>query len=364
MVTLNKIIDKMYSVAYQTVDSVSGLFDNRSIEVLVEEELEKHMRKGTKTVLFIGTKYDYGRRHSGLAYEHYNYYCSLVDSEKYSVIYFDYDRLKQKYGKKRMSQMLREAAYRYNPEFLFYFHFLDWVNHDVWRELSKESPTKTIVWVSDDNVRYEESRKVWEMFDLVVTPDLVGYRKRKEEGFDNTMLGQWGCNHYLYRKLGLPKKYDVTFIGQCYGGRKEFVEKIKSSGIDITAFGRGWENGRVSQSDLIKIINQSRICLDIIFTSKNESIFMIKGRAFEVPGCGSVLLTKDTKEIAEYFIPGKEILTYSDENDAIDKIRQYLKNEKQLEEIAERGQKRVIKEHTIDKRFADMFDAAEKVKKS
>ena len=103
----------------------------------------------------------------------------------YSVIYFDYDRLKQKYGRNKISQMLLEAVYYYQPEILFYFHFHDWVERDVWKEITNMLPTKTIIWLADDHWRYEETRSVWELFNLVVTTDRKGYEKRMKEGFSN-----------------------------------------------------------------------------------------------------------------------------------------------------------------------------------
>ena len=138
------------------------------------------------------------------------------------------------------------------------------------------------------------------------------------------LLTQWACNHFLYKNLNLPKKYEVSFVGRCYGERKNFVETIKKKGINVATFGQGWgDSGRVSQAELIKIYNESKITLNISLASAGSRI-QIKGRDFEAVGCGSLLLTKDSKEIAEYFVPGEEIVTYKDANDASEKIRDYL----------------------------------------
>jgi spore maturation protein CgeB len=277
----------------------------------------------------------------------------------YSLIYFDYDRIKQKYGNKKMSQMLCEAVYYYQPDILFYYHYKDWIEHDVWQEISKELPTKTIIGLGDDHWRYEETRPVWELFNLVVTTDEKGYEKRKKEGFSNVSLSQWACNHFIYKNLNLPKIYDVSFVGRCYGERKNFVDTLKRSRINIATFGQGWKNGnRVSQSDLIKIYNQSKISLNISFASKEDKI-QIKGRDFEAPGCGSLLLTNDTEQIAKYFIPGEEIITYRDASDAADKIKYYLANEDEREKIAKKGYEWVMREHTYEKRFLEIFEFAQ-----
>lgn len=358
MTKISKLLNKgsrVVNKGYKIADRVYGMLDNRAIEVLIDEELEKHLKTGKKTILYAGIRYDYANKDWGLSFEHYNFYHTLLNMD-YSLIYFDYERIMQRYGSKKMSQMLREAVYYFHPDIVFYFHYLDWVEHSVWKEISNELPTKTIIWLADDYWRYEETRPVWELFNLVVTTDIKGYERRKKGGLNNVLLSQYGCNHFLYKNLNLPKIYEVSFVGRCYGERKNFIEALKRNGIKVVTFGQGWENGsRVSQADLIRINAQSKISLNISFAPKNDKIIEIKGRDFEAPGCGSLLLTKDTEEIAEYFVPGEEIITYKDENDAAEKIKYYLKNEDKREKIAKRGYERVMREHTMEKRFLDIF---------
>ena len=148
----------------------------------------------------------------------------------------------------------------------------------------------------------------------------------------------------------------MSFSGRCYGRREEFVETLKKQGMQIKTFGQGWNNSeRISQADLIKIYNQSKIVLNISFSSKGDKI-QIKGRDFEVPGCGSLLITKDSEEISRYFIPNKEIVVYEDVNDAVSKIKYYLKNGAERERIAKNGYERALKDHTYEKRFLNILN--------
>ena len=360
---MNKIMNIALNKGNKILDQIYGKLDNRSIEVLMDEELEKHLKYNKKTILYVGIRYDYGNKDLGLSFEHYNFYHTLLNMD-YSLIYFDYDRIKQKYGNAKMSKTLREAVYYYHPDILFYFHFHDWISHDVWREISNGLPTKTIIWLSDDHTDYERERPVWELFNLVVTTDRRGYekRKRKKKSFSNVFLSQWACNHFLYKKRNLPKIYDVCFVGRCYGERQNFVDTLKEAGINVATFGLGWKNSsRVSQADIIKIYNQSKISLNLSLSHDTPAgyIYTLKGRDFEAPGCGSLLLTRDAKEIAEYFVPGEEIVTYQDANDVAEKIKYYLKNEDKREEIGKKGYERVLKEHTYEKRFLEIFEFAQ-----
>jgi spore maturation protein CgeB len=355
---INKTLNITLNKANRIFDRFYGKLDNRAIEVLIDEELEKHLKPNKKTILYVALKYDYGNKNLGLGYTYYNFYHTLLNMD-YSLISFDIDRLKQKYGILKMSQMLLEATYYYHPDILFYCTNYDWIEHSVWKEISNELPTKTIIWLTDDLWQYEETRSLWELFNLIVPADRAGYERRKKEGFNNVFPSAWACNHFLYKNLNLPKIYDVSFVGQCYGERPGFIDILKRNEINVTTFGRGWGNSsRVSQADLIRIYNQSKISLNLSLSSKKNKI-EIKGRDFEVPGCGRLLLTKDTKEITEYFIPNEEIITYQDADDAAEKIKYYLKKGDEREKIAKKGYERVLREHTYEKRFFEIFKFVE-----
>lgn len=330
-----------------------------STEVMMDECLEKRILPDKLTILYVGLKYDYGQPGWGLSYEHYNFYQTFLNMG-YSLIYFPYDSIQMKYGidQPTLSKMLLEAVYYYSPDVLFYFNYKDWIDHSVWEEVSKSLPTRTIIWLGDDHWRYSETKEVWKLFNLIVTTDKIGY-DRREGNYDayNTFLSQWGCNHLLYRNLNLEKIYDVTFVGRCYGDRKEFIESLRDGGINITTFGQGWDGDskRISQVDMIKIYNQSKIVLNMSFS--DNGTYMIKGRDFEVPSCGSLLLTHESEEIHKYFNPGHEIVTYKHIDDAVKLIKDYLKDEETLNRVSEAGYKRALKDHTYTKRLEEVINA-------
>jgi spore maturation protein CgeB len=344
------VYDKL---AYKIYPVINNTFDARCTEVLMDQELKSHPADG-KVILYVGNRYDYGYKHLGLGFEHYTFFNTLLNM-KYSLIYFDIDRIIRRYGSNKTSEMLKEAAYYYRPDYLFYFHFRDWIKHSVWKDISNNTSTTTIIWLADDHWRYEDTKHVWKLFDVIITTDRKGYERRQKEGFQNVIVSQWGCNHFLYTRLDIPKIFDVSFVGRRYGARQNFINRLTEQGVKVDTFGPGWKHsGRVSQSDLIKIYNQSKICLNISESSKGEKI-QIKGRDFEVPGCGSLLLTNGDSNISEYFIPAEEIITYSDVNDAAEKIKYYLANEKERERVCLNGYNRVRRQHSMEKRFLDIF---------
>ena len=354
---MSRLLNKLSGKGFRLLAQVPRKLGASSVEVLMDKEVERHFKIGKKTILYVAQRYDYENKDWGLSYPYYNWYLTLLNMD-YSLVCFDTDRIKQKYGARKMSQMLREAVYSYQPDIMFYVYGNDQINQDVLKEISDELPTKTIYYQTDDHHQYEITRPVWELFNFVVTTDRKGYEKRKGEGFDNVILSQYACNHLLHKNLNLPRIYDASFVGRCYGGRQDFIDTVRRNGINIKTFGLWWGKGnsnRVSFADLIRIYNQTKISLDLSFASKGKEIIAVKGRDFEVAGCGSLLLTQDAEEIAEFFIPAEEIVTYQDANDATEKIKYYLANEDEREKIAKRGYERVLREHTWEKRFLHIF---------
>jgi spore maturation protein CgeB len=89
-----------------------------------------------------------------------------------------------------------------------------------------------------------------------------------------------------------------------------------------------------------------------IFRNKQQ----IKGRNFEVPGCGSLLLTDAVPRLDEYYCIDKEVVCFRSSKELTEKIRYYLSHDDEREAIAAAGYARTLKEHTYERRFIDIFD--------
>jgi len=83
-------------------------------------------------------------------------------------------------------------------------------------------------------------------------------------------------------------------------------------------------------------------------------------RLFEVTGSGTMLLTLHQENISEYFEIGKELTTFTDENDCLQKINYYLQHQYELQKIAEAGRVRTLKEHTFENRAKQLLDIINK----
>ena len=240
---------------------------------------------------------------------------------------------------------------------------------------------------------------------------------------------QLAANRRIYRPLPEPRIYDVTFVGQRYADRADFLSHLYRNGVNVRAWGAGWQphkrmdvahvkaalaliedehldgvrrlltkrlrrgshhsplvsnnssgkgvfasgatladgaqsevdtsafgGPRLLQDELIKMFSQSRLSLG--FATAGDShlaekrLTHLRLREFEAPMSGALYLTEDQPELAEYFEPGKELLTYTDQADLLDKARYYLAHPEQSERIRHAGLERARRDHTWQHRFA------------
>lgn len=349
---------------------------------------------GKMKIIYIALKYDYGKPERGFSFEHYNFYDSLVrmNNGENEVIYFPFDEIIQKFSRDEVNRQLLETVYKEKPDLCFFFLFENEIKKEVIKEITEKSTSITFNWFADDHWRFDNYSKYWApCFNWVATTDSKAPERYHKIGYKNIIKTQWACNHFLYKLLNLPKIYDVSFVGQPHSNRKEIVEKIRKAGIDIKCWGEGWPNGRISQEEMIQVFSQSKINLNLtkssgainwktpakIFLRReyNGSIRLcnpkewidnfksilgkereqIKGRNFEIPGCGGFLLTGDADNLTDYYKDGQEIVIYKDIDDLIDKIRYFLKHDDERKAIARAGYERTLRDHTYEKRFNEIF---------
>jgi spore maturation protein CgeB len=250
----------------------------------------------------------------------------------------------------------------------------------VVRQISDLPDVTTLNWFCDDHWRFDNYSRFWApQFDWVVTTARSALPKYDRLQYRNVIKSQWGCNHFLYRKLAAPHQYDVSFVGQPHGNRREMVKALRAAGINVRCFGFGWEDGRVSQERMIETFNRSRINLNFsnasvktgrrrlvqwiaALSERSENIEsrshypdQIKGRNFEVPGCGGFLMTSRADDLETYYNLDKEIVCFDDVNDLIDKIKYYLAHEEERAAVALRAYERTLREHTYARRFEEIF---------
>lgn len=230
----------------------------------------------------------------------------------------------------------------------------------------------------------------------------------------NSIWWPMASNPKYFFPRDIKKNYKVTFVGANYGLRAKYINYLLEHNINVDVFGPGWKFGAntksrsllkhysliaqyfmqinvnnqakysgliaehdfkrkvaknfpknmhsiVSDEKLIDLYSESEISLGFleVFDQHDPSKNILKHmhlRDFEAPMCRALYVTGYSDELANMFTPEKEVITYRDSYELLDKIKYYLNNEKQQEIIREAGYKRALSEHTYQKRFTDLFN--------
>lgn len=162
------------------------------------------------------------------------------------------------------------------------------------------------------------------------------------------------------------KIYDVSFVGgfsRTTSYAIEIFEKVAQE-VPINIWGYGKENlpknsllkknyqGFAWGKKMYEIYNQSKIVLNRhSIASKNYANNM---RLYESTGMGAMLITDYKDNLDDLFKIGKEIETYKDASELIEKIKYYLNHTKEREKITIAGQKKTLSEHTYFQRMKEL----------
>jgi spore maturation protein CgeB len=327
-------------------------------------------------ILYVGSRWEYGDPSLGLSFEEMNFR-SALEGMGNEVVAFDFAARLREAGRDAMNDELVKAAAGGDFDLVFLFMLDEEIEVSAIERIGAAG-TPTLNWFADDHWRFEGfTRHYAPALSWSVTTDHESIPKYRAIGVENVVLSQWACNRYAYDRGGPPGdlRYDVTFVGQPHGDRREVVEQVRAAGFDVQAWGNGWDAGRLDHDGMVDVFRTSRINLNLsnsfvpkpslrmrlgalargqrIDRSPRRS--QIKGRTFEVPGSGGFLLTERVPHLDEYFEIGTEIAAYSSASEVVEQVRHWLSHPDERAAVAEAGYRRVQAEHTYDRRFAEIF---------
>ncbi len=96
-----------------------------------------------------------------------------------------------------------------------------------------------------------------------------------------------------------------------------------------------------------------------IINFNNTSMQMknaVNQRVFDVPVSNAFIITDWRKQMDNLLESGKEIISYKEKEEVPELVRYYLRNENARNKIIEAGRKRILAEHTWEKRLLKVID--------
>jgi hypothetical protein len=275
------------------------------------------------------------------------------------------------YGKNSLNSKLLDLIEKEKPDYLLFGHRYNEIEIETIRKIKKISPNiKTIIVHGDDDFRFDDWGRYYALFfDYVIT------LKKETEIYANDNLYNFvsiqGVSPDFFKPMNLEKKYDVTFIGTPIVDRPEYIRFLKENGIKVKLFGVEWQNypdlkeiyeGILYDENYPKVINESKINLNFSKTLyKKGKSGQLKARVLEVPACGAFLLNEYTKMNLEFINKKKEI-NFKNKEELLEKVKYYLKHEKEREKIAKEVYDYIVKYHSWDILFSDFFKRIDKDK--
>ncbi|MFH1878197.1 MAG: glycosyltransferase [Candidatus Omnitrophota bacterium] len=192
------------------------------------------------------------------------------------------------------------------------------------------------------------------IYDLNLTQAPESLVKYRSEG-GIALLWPLAANQDFFYPREVPFRYDVSFLGSAHGERKPFIKWLRRNGVNVEAFGAGWDNGFVPNEKVPDIFSSSRINLnfgDIGYTRYQCG----KCRDFEIPMSGGLMLTTHNEHLAEYFDIDKEVFTFRNRAECLSQIRRLLGDEGLCVRARKLARERSLKEHSWEHRVSFLLE--------
>jgi spore maturation protein CgeB len=320
------------------------------------------------------------------------------------------DPLWQRVEKPRTNERLLDrfrAALKTGDVDLFYAYLYSSVVYPETIDLIRQSGVPTVNFSCNNVHQFGLVEAIAPRFDVCVVPEKAALEAYRAVGARPVRI-QLAANPRVYRPYAEPRRYDVTFVGQRYADRADFLLHLHRHSIQVRAWGAGWQarkrldlstlkaglaliedeglyglrrlvrtrrahatsaaqaeektpfgGPRLRHPDLVRTFSQSRISLGFATAGDSHAgpkrLTHLRLREFEAPMSGALYLTERQDELAEYFCVGQEVLAYTDRDDLLDQVRHYLAHPEQAERVRRAGRHRALRDHTWQHRFRDLF---------
>ena len=188
---------------------------------------------------------------------------------------------------------------------------------------------------------------------LTAAPEAVDWYRK--EGGAALFFPEASSPDIFHPMPGLPKIHDVSFVGSRYGIREKVVTALREAGIQVTAYGSGWDKGRIATEDVPRLFAQSKIVLGVSAIGHCPDFVGLKLRDFDAPMAGSCYLTQHNADLHGLYGIGREIDTYHSVAECVERARYLLTHDAEREAIAVVGRTRAALDHTWDARLRSLW---------
>ena len=184
-----------------------------------------------------------------------NLYLTLVDLG-HDVVEFDYnltetiqkaDKLRNKrfITKNRprvTNELLRQIkeAHADRPIDLFFSYFYDCCVLPEGIDAIRALDITTVNWYCNGSYQFDLVEEISPHYDWCLVPEAFRLEDYEAIGA-RPIYCQEAANPNIYKPYGVPVEFDVTFVGQAYGERPNYIKYLSENGVSVKVWGYGWE---------------------------------------------------------------------------------------------------------------------------
>ena len=180
----------------------------------------------------------------------------------------------------------------------------------------------------------------------------------KREGINSYFITE-GVNTRVFKPSieKVNKEIDVIFVGSISPKREKFIDLLKKNNINIICYGYGWENKPIFLEELADKYRKSKIILNF---TRGDSGF--SDRVLLTMASGSLIISEYCRDFEKFFKKGVHLEWFKTPKELLELVKFYLENETNREKIAQKGNKKVLKNFTWDKKMGEIIQIITKSK--
>lgn len=305
-----------------------------------------------------------------------------------------------------------ETEHRKRPFDIFFSYLTDGMVDPAAIDMIRQFGVPTFNFSCNNVHQFDLVRNLSRHFDYSLHAEKAVRQKFIDAGA-NPHWWPMASNPKYFRPHLAERTVPVSFVGANYAVRARYISHLLDHEIDVQVFGPTWRHGArtplraafrrmllmgqaataiglpaaatasarlaehdfnrrlsathfpnlhepISDEGAIQLYSRSRISLGVLEVHEandpsRQVLRHLHLRDFEAPMCGACYCTGHLDELAEFFEPGVEIVTYRHEDELLDKVRFYLAHPADAERIRQAGHRRALAEHTYQVRYQKLF---------
>jgi spore maturation protein CgeB len=246
----------------------------------------------------------------------------------------------------------------------------------------RQQGIRTAVWFTDDPYYTDWTIRIAPNYDYVFTLEISCVELYRRLGCPRVYHLPFAADPESFRIYpALPEfRRDISIIGTAYGNRIDAIDRLAPvlSEYHTMISGQWWDRLKnfarlkrfIRSADWMSpeetaqwysgsklVINLHRLAGDETINQNSQGVpaLSVNPRTFEINACGTLQLCDARDDIARCYIPGREIVTYESIEELAAKIQYFMTHEDERREIALRGYRRTLGEHTYRHRLNQLL---------